>query len=158
MFALAKAAWHSLKWLNLYARVRDCEIDRELLRINIKDRDDRISDLEGRIRLMESFLEIGTIEVDMDGKVVSACETFADMSGYTVEELAGFPMHNLLPTFLQRRHRRFFKQACEGHKKAPAIMLSELRKSDGTPQLVIITICEIIYSSGMRFRVDFRRR
>jgi PAS domain S-box-containing protein len=150
--------WNVIKWLNLYGRVRDCEIDRERLKIALAAKNDRIATLEARIELMESFLEIGTIEVDRQGNLLSANPVFAGLCGYSVEELKDFPLHDLLPMFLQRRHRVLFAQACLGKRKPPAIMLSELRCKDGTPQPVIVTICEIIHCSGTKFRADFRRR
>lgn len=153
-----KWVWDGCKWLNLYARVRECEIDRERLKIAGFAKDDRITTLESRIELMESFLEIGTIEVDRSGNLLSANQVFADMSGYSVEELKDFPLHDLLPMFLQHRHRRLFAQAVSGSKRPPGIMLSELRRKDGTPQAVIVTTCEIIHCSGSKYRADFRRR
>ena len=158
MLQFAKWAWQGIKYLNLYARVRECETDRERLRKEVLVRDEKIARMEARLDLLESLSEIGTIEVDRQGRLCNSNDIFSEMSGYTHDELNDLPLYELLPFVLRRRHNLMFAKVVTAGAKLPALIQGELRRKDGSPLPVLVTTCEILSGSGVHFRADLRRR
>lgn len=118
---------------------------------------------EEKYRGIIENMELGLLEVDVEGKVVRAFDRFCTMTGYSNEDLVGKQAEDIL---LPEKYQAFLKQQNNDRKEGKAgIYEIELLRKDGSLIWVLISGApiydgdgEMVGSLGIHYDITDRKR
>ncbi len=149
----------AFRWLNLWSRLSKCEQDRARKGDQIQFLQTAMRDLTEELASIRSLGHIGSVVVNFLGRITSVTAEFGQMSGYSVKELVGMRLLDLLPFRYQADFTAAFKQVVERTRPLRAWPLEgEMRRKDGSEEQVLVSLSEVYTGSGPHFRADVRRR
>lgn len=154
-----KGMKHAMHWFNVYGRLKECEIDRGRLERDLENIKLIQAEMNEKLASLQKISRIGTIRVGQDGRIIEAGPAFSEMCGYTMQEMVGLPLVELIPSRYRNRHDNESRAVFAGERPVRETPLeTELRRKDGSELQVMISLSSMNIGSALVIRADVKRR